>query len=103
MKNNFPQEVFDLFDFGGYCPSWETGINNADCLHHILGRVSDSPYNAAPLNNQYDHMPEGRKGLQPLSSQIVRSTYLKKTKKYLDAIGYKPNENDLKFLKKYEK
>jgi len=103
MKNDFTYETFALFDFGGYCPSWETGINNSDCLHHILGRVSNSPYNAAPLNNFLDHMPEGRKELLPLSSQIVQKQYLKKTKKYLDVLGYKPNKEDLEFLEKYKK
>ena len=103
MKNNFPQWVFELFDFGGYCLSWETGMNNSDCLHHILGRVSNSPYNAAPLNNFLDHQPEGRKGLLPLMSQKVKSQYLKKTKKYLDGIGYIPKEKDVKFLNKYVK
>jgi hypothetical protein len=103
MKNEFSYEVKRLFDFGGYCPSWETGINDADCLHHIVGRESNSPYNAAPLNNKNDHQPEGRKELLPLSSQIVIGSYLKKTKRHLDNIGYKPNQNDLEFLKKHEK
>ena len=103
MKNNFSKETIELFFSGGWSPSWETGINNSDCLHHILGRVSNSPYNAAPLNNFLDHMPEGRKELLPLSSQIVISKYLKKTKKYLDAINYKPNKKDLEFLEKYKK
>ena len=102
MKNNFPKEVYELFDFGGYCPSWETGMNNANCLHHILTRVSNSPYNAAPLNNKNDHMAEGRRNMLPLSSQIVISKYLKKTKRYLDGIGYKPNEKDSEFLNKYK-
>ena len=102
MKNNFSKETIELFFSGGWSPSWETGINNADCLHHILGRVSNSPYNAAPLNNFLDHMPEGRKGLLPLSSQIVQKQYLKKTKKYLDVLGYKPNKEDLEFLEKYK-
>jgi hypothetical protein len=77
-------------------------MNNADCLHHCLGRCSNSPYNAVPLNNFKDHQPEGRRNMLPLSSQIMISKYLKKTKKYLDGIGYKPNEDDLKFLKKYK-
>ena len=102
MKNNFPKEVYELFNFGGYCPSWESGLNNADCLHHCLGRCSDSPYNAIPLNNFNEHMAEGRKGLLPLSSQSVIKKYLKKTKKYLDAIGYKPTSTDIEFLKKYK-
>lgn len=102
MRNNFPKWVYELFDFGGYCPSWETGRNNADCLHHILGRVSNSPYNAAPLNNALDHQPEGRKNLPPIHSESVRRKYLKKTKKYLDEIGYQPNKKDLEFLNKYK-
>lgn len=103
MKNNFPQKVYDLFDFGGYCPSWETGLSNVDCLHHILGRVSDSPYNACPLNNFLDHMPEGRKDLPSLSSFEVKKTYLRKTKKYLYASGYIPNQKDKEFLAKHTK
>lgn len=103
MKNNFSQATRDLFDMGGYCRSWESGRNWADCLHHILGRVSSSPYNAAPLNNIYEHQPEGRKHMSPLTSQEVVSKYLNKTKEYLDEIGYKPNNKDLEFLKKYEK
>jgi len=99
MKNNFTKGTFELFDMGGWCNSWETGISNADCLHHILGRVSNSPYNAAPLNNFNDHMPEGRKKLQPLTSQSVIKEYLIKTKEHLDNIGYLPTDKDLQFLK----
>jgi hypothetical protein len=29
--------------------------------------------------------------------------YLKKTKRFLDGIGYKPNEEDLQFLETYKK
>ena len=103
MRNNFSEETFDLFDMGGWCSSWETGTNDADCLHHILGRVSNSPFNACPLNNMRDHMPEGRHGLLPLSSQIVQSKYLKKTKKHLYKINYKSTEKDLNFLKENKK
>jgi len=103
MQNNFSKDTFELFDFGGYCPSWETGMSNADCLHHILGRVSNSPYNAAPLNNFLDHQPEGRKGLLPLSNFEVQKKYLQKTKKYLEGIQYIPNEKDKQFLIKYSK
>jgi len=99
MRNNFSEKTRELFAPFGWCMSWETGINNTDCLHHILGRCSNSPYNAAPLNNKNDHQPEGRKDLQPLSSQTVRSTYLKKTKKHLDSIDYIPTEKDKEFLK----
>ena len=103
MKNNFTAGTYALFDLGGYCHSWETGINNADCLHHIMGRSSNSPYNAAPLNNKNDHQPEGRKGRPALTSFAVRSAYLKKTKKFLDDIGYRPTPDDLLFLQKNSK
>ena len=98
MQNNFTASTYDLFDFGGYSYSWDTGINNADCLHHIMGRISNSPYNAAPLNNKQDHQPEGRRNRPALSDFAVRSTYLKKTKKYLDSIDYKPTKQDVEFL-----
>lgn len=83
--------------------SWETGRNNADCLHHILWRVSNSPYNAAPLNNMYDHQPEWRKNLPSIHSFEERSKYLRKTKEYLDELWYTPTKEDLKFLKTYER
>ena len=103
MKNEFTQETRDIFFGQGWSMSWETGINDADCIHHIMGRCSSSPYNAAPLNNRKDHMPEGRKNLLSLSSFEIRSKYLKKTKKYLDDIGYKPNSIDIIFLEKNSK
>ena len=101
MNNEFSKETRELFDHGGYCPSWETGRNNGDCLHHILGRCSSSPYNAAPLNNRKDHMPEGRKSLPAIFSDTVKRKYLRKTKMYLDSIGYQPTEEDEVFLEKH--
>lgn len=91
---------------GGYCYSWEHGIP-ADSIHHILGRVSNSPYNACPLNNSKEHMPEGRRNLPAIHSFESRKKYLNKTKMYLDSIGYIPNQADLEFIetnkKYYEK
>ncbi len=86
-----------------WCYSWESWRNDADCLHHILGRVSNSPYNACPLNNAREHQPEWRRDLEALSSFVVRSKYLQKTKIYLDELGYIPTEKDLKFLVENEK
>ena len=102
MKNPFTPETKELFDMGGYCNSWETGRNNVDCLHHTLKRVSNSPYNAAPLNNFHDHMPEGRKGLPSIHSEEVRQKYLLRTKTYLESINYQLTKEDKEFLKKYK-
>ena len=103
MKNNFTPKSRDLFDRGGWMMDLEDGRNDADCLHHILGRCSNSPYNAAPLNNFRNHMPEGRKNLPAITSQEVKIKYLIKTKIFLDELGYNPNDKDLEFLEKYKK
>jgi hypothetical protein len=100
MKNDFSPQTRELFDQGGYMTDWEDGRNDANALHHIAGRVSDSPYNAAPLNNARNHQPEGRKHLDSIHSHACRKRLLHKTKKYLDEIGYKPTKEDLEFLEK---
>jgi hypothetical protein len=102
MNNEFTKETRSLFDMGGYCKDWEDERNDSDSLHHILGRCSNSPYNAAPLNNVRNHQPEGRKNLGSIHSFEVRRKYLIKTKKYLDSIGYKPKPKDLEFLNTYK-
>jgi len=102
MKNNFTPQTRDLFDYGGYSRDWEDGRNDADALHHIVGRSSNSPYNAAPLNNFRNHIPEGRKHLSAINSVEVRKKYLIKTKKYLDSIKYKPTDKDTEFLNKWK-
>lgn len=103
MRNNFTEKTRYLFLGDGWCQDWERGTNDANCLHHILKRISNSPYNAAPLNNFKSHMPEGRKNMLPIHSFEVRSKYLRKTKAYLDRIKYKPTEKDLQFLEDNKK
>lgn len=105
MKNDFTQKTRDLFDQGGWAIDWEDGTNSADCLHHILGRVSNSPLNAAPLNNFRNHQPEGRssRNLPALSHFDTQAKYLKKTKAYLESIGYKLTQEDEKFLETNKK
>lgn len=103
MANNFTEKTRYLFSMNGWCRDWERGTSDADCLHHILKRISNSPYNVAPLNNFLSHMPEGRKNMAYIHSFEVRSKFLKKTKAYLDKIKYKPTEKDLKFLEENKK
>ena len=103
LKNDFNSIDRELFDMGGYCRSWESGRNDADCLHHILGRSSSSIYNACPLNNFREHQPEGRKHLPAITSEEVVKKYLIKTKRYLDSLGYEPTSNDLEFLETNKK
>jgi hypothetical protein len=98
--NDFTPETRELFDQGGWADDWEDDINDADCLHHIMKRISNSPYNACPLNNFRNHQPEGRSSqdLPALHSEEATRKYLRKTKEYLDSIGYEPNEKDKEFL-----
>lgn len=103
MKNEFSKKTKALFDMWGYCYSFESGRNDADVLHHILWRCSNSPYNACPLNNNREHMPEGRKGLPPINSFLVEKKYLLSTMSYLDGIDYIPTENDKFFVRDNKK
>ena len=98
MKNNFSEKTRLLF-IDNYM-DWDDGINDVDCLHHILGRVSCSPYNAAPLSNFRTHWPEWRTSHNKphIHSFEVRKKFLLKTKKFLDNAGYQPNDDDLAFL-----
>jgi len=105
MKNNFTPETRELFDLGNYCMDWEDGQNDADCLYHICGRVSSSPYNAAPLSNFRTHWPEWRTShnYPHVHSFEVRKRLLNKTRKFLKKAGYQPNDDDLAFLEKFKK
>jgi hypothetical protein len=103
MKNNFTEETRLLF-IDNYM-DWEDGMNDVDCLHHILGRVSNSPYNAASLSNFRTHWPEWRSQhkVPPIHCYEVQKKYLLKTKFFLDRAGYLPKDDDLAFLEKYKK
>lgn len=97
MKNNFTKETYQLFEDKHEC--WYCGMNTIDCLHHIIGRSSNSPYNAAPMCNHKCHLPNhGR-----IRKDFKVMEYLVKTKKYLESIGYKPTNSDYVFLEKYTK
>lgn len=102
MKYEFTDKTRELFNLGNWMNDWEDGRNDANALHHIFGRVSNSPFNCAPLNNNRNHLPEGRRNLPAITNKEVQQKYLQKTKKFLKSINYKPNEKDLKFLEKYD-
>ena len=103
MLNNFSEKTRRLFDMWWYCYDWEDWLPDADSLHHILWRVSNSPYNACPLKNIRNHQPEWRKLLPAIHSFLVEKKYLLETASYLDSIWYEPNKKDLDFLEKYKK
>ena len=109
-KFPFSQETRRLFALAG---CWACGNENcrADCLHHIFGMVSDSPYNAAPMKNNDCHINEkveeggktkvamGGHGRHLAKEQ--QQEYLRKTILWLRGCGYEPDDKDKEFLHRY--
>jgi hypothetical protein len=94
LKNSFSEETRELFTWNEEC--WVCSENGWDCIHHILGRVSDSPLNCAPIHNFRCHIGNGK-----LATFAMKSKLLKKTLKYLLQKGYVLTEKDKAFKKKY--
>lgn len=95
LRNPFSKATRELFVGKIRCiwcklPGW-------DVLHHIMGRVSDSPCNASPIHNLKCHIGNGS-----LDSFENRSKFLKDTRDFLDSIGYDYTEKDRDFMDKYE-
>ena len=95
MKHNFSEQTKELFFWNRKC--WWCGQQHSNCLHHIMGRVSSSPLNAAPLSNFECHIGNGR-----LATFSVRSKLLQKTLSYLLELEYKLTLKDIDFIQKYE-
>ena len=94
LKNRFTEETRELFFWNYKC--WYCGMDHYDCLHHILGRVSDSPLNAAPLNNFECHIGNGALTLFEEKKKLLKKTY-----EYLLGEGYTLSKKDKIFKKKY--
>jgi len=95
MSNEFSQKTRDVFFWNNVC--WGCGKQHANCLHHVMGRISSSPLNAAPLNNLQCHI-----GVGTLSTFETRKKLLKKTLEFLKKENYKFTEEDLQFKLKYK-
>lgn len=98
LRNNFTTETRELFRDVQYS-CFECGGNGQECggtsIHHILGRISDSPLNGAVLCGNC-HSKCGH-------SFSEESEYLKQTIKYLVKIEYKFTEDDCLFFKENSK
>jgi hypothetical protein len=95
MRNEFSLATKELFFWNNEC--WECKMSHANCLHHILNRVSNSPLNAAPLNNFSCHIGNGK-----LSTFEIRKKLLNKTLLYLKENGYVLDSKDREFKEKYK-
>ena len=96
LKNAFSEETRELFAFNYKC-FW-CGQNHYNCLHHILGRISNSPLNACPLGNFECHIGNGK-----LATFDAKRKLLKKTEEYLNDQEYVLTKEDKEFKKKYNK
>ena len=95
MSNEFSPKTRDLFFWNTIC--WACGKQHANVMHHILGRVSSSPLNVAPINNLSCHLNNGK-----LSTFETRKQLLKKTLEYLKKENYKLTKEDREFIKKFK-
>ena len=96
LRNSFTHQTRDLFFYKYDCDF--CSMNGWDALHHIVGRESNSPYNASTIHNIKCHI-----GNSLLEQFDMKSMLLKRTKKFLDDEGYVPTPADLEFLKKHER
>lgn len=96
MKHNFSEQTKELFFWNKKC--WWCGQLHANCLHHIMGRVSSSPLNAAPLSNFECHIGNGK-----LTQISNRCMLLSKTLDYLICNNYKFTNNDIEFITKHKR
>lgn len=95
MRNSFSEKTRELFESMLMC-CW-CRLPGADCIHHIMGRVSNSPLNGIKIHNFSCHIGNGS-----LDSFENRSKFLKETQAFLDSIGYDYTDDDRKFMDKYE-
>jgi len=95
MNNNFSEKTRELFFWNYSC--FYCSASHANCLHHILGRVSNSPLNVAHLGNFECHIGNGK-----LNTYEVQKKLLKKTFNYLLQNGYTLTKEDKLFIKKYK-
>lgn len=91
LKNPFSQATRELFRIW---ECWECGQNGTATggleLHHITGRTSSSPFNAAPLcHHCHERVTHARE---------EEARYFLKTQKWLLANFYQPTDKDLAFV-----
>jgi hypothetical protein len=92
LKNNFSDETREIFVWTYEC--WVCGMNRQDAAHHILGRISASPLNFAPVHNTRCHIGNGN-----LSTFVMQNQLLKKTFDFLQRRKYLLTAEDKKFIK----
>lgn len=91
MKNDFTDITRALYSFENSC--WVCGSNQGCELHHILGRVSASPFNACVLCRKCHEK----------SPTLNKSKLLKMAIKFCIEEQYEPNKTDIMFYQSNKK
>jgi hypothetical protein len=94
LRNDFTDKTRALFLYNHEC--WWCHRNRWDAIHHILGRCSDSPLNAAPIHNFGCHLDNGELGTFDKEVEMLAKTYW-----YLLAEGYLFTAKDKQFIKEH--
>ena len=94
MKNNFTEETRAEFIFENTC--WKCNRPNPE-LHHILGRVNDSPLNAYPLCRTCHS-----KHIEMMSEENKKK-FLNETIRFLVKNNYKFKRKDIDFYLRHKK
>lgn len=96
LRNEFTDETRSLFIFYQKC--FVCNQNGWNAIHHILGRISNSPLNACLIHNFKCHIGNGK-----LTQFEVQKKLLKQTLDFLIKSRYKLTKQDKEFMKKYKK
>ena len=95
LQYPFSDDTRDLFFWNQLC-FW-CGMNKWTDLHHILGRVSNSPLNACPIHNQRCHIGNGKLGTFEVQCKLLAKTFL-----FLSTQGYRLTINDKMFIRRFK-
>lgn len=101
MRNNFDKSIFFFWMDNREC--WWCGREvtdkgeRVDALHHILGRISNSILNSAPIHNFSCHLDNGK-----INHLETKKLFLAKTLGYLLSHDYKFKKKDNDFLEKFK-
>ena len=95
LKNNFTEKTRELFAWNKFCfYCWKNGAN---ALHHILGRVSNSPLNCSPIHNEVCHLYNPQLSKKETIQRLLRNTY-----DFLMENDYQLTVKDREFKLKYK-
>lgn len=91
LRNSFTNETRLLFIDAWFC--FKCGKNQEIELHHIIGRDSNSPYNAIPLcHNCHEAVTH---------EDEEEARFMYKTYKFLTITDFEPAEEDKVFYKQH--